>query len=979
MTSVQANGVSNSGPGDHDDNQSVASDLSTAAFKNSFKQDLLQAIENVRYSGTFAFNAELKALPRDVGISVEGVGAISLPLGESCARKIISKARQAPYGKGSDTIVDTAVRNTWELDPAQFTIGWSGWPSYLKKICNVVAQQMGISTTVHADMYKMLLYEKGAMFKAHTDTEKIPGMFGTLVVSLPSTHTGGEVVLKHCGEKVIYESSKSEASCAGWYSDVTHEVRPVTSGYRWVLTYNLAIDRSLPAPSAGLQRSELRPLRHCIRRWLAEGPERQSPYAYHVLNHEYTEANTSYSALKGSDLARVGALRQACNDLPVSLFLALIEKEEMGDVEFDPCDLQYDYRGAMGEYDEDEDDEDDASYHHIGDVFETHHRLKTVRDLEGMVVASQMAIEEDDMLDPDAFEDMVGEEEYEGYMGNSGPSATHWYRLGTVALVPHDSIVDFLDQSSTSYGSSPFPQAQINYLAKQCSRSNVPDYLFAAMIDMFEEALPKLRDDPYLLTDKSVVSNVLKAALRHQRYELVEETIVNLHSLLPLEWYSWLRQWMMKGDREDKTTERFNKLKKGLTLAMSSPGGLTSKFKIITHLVPLPRDLPAGALPTPGPIMEWARQMLRKFLSGDGPRQVTKDDGSSVVDMSLYFDDSILFLSENVVPVFEKRPLAPGFRFRVLLQLMELINKRLLPASEGHNLYRTMARLLIASQAFDALRDARLILKEENKKKARIPRIITDRVYVPPELNDAIISDTLKNFFTFALELSTELDNLAAQFISKVVIQADRLPRNELYTMWLPFSRSIIPIMERKNIPLTTPAYQKLFSTLILSVLDRYLGPEPAKPANWSVPGLSCGCGDCQRVTAFLAHPTQMSGKFPMNKDRRHHIHNRLDGDHVGCTHQSERNTNPHTLVITKTTRPQDLKLQRWLKRLDQVLEQLSQFKAEHLATLLGPDVERVKQLGKRQKGQGNLPHRPAVGEKRRADAACDVIDLTSD
>lgn len=158
MTPVHANSASKSGPGDRDDDQSVAGDLSTAAFEASFKQDLLKAIENIRSSDTFAFNAELKALPRDLGISVDGVGAISLPLGESHARHIISKARRAPYGKGSDTIVDTAVRNTWELDPAQFTITWSGWPSYLKKICNVVAQQMGISTTVHADIYKMLLY-----------------------------------------------------------------------------------------------------------------------------------------------------------------------------------------------------------------------------------------------------------------------------------------------------------------------------------------------------------------------------------------------------------------------------------------------------------------------------------------------------------------------------------------------------------------------------------------------------------------------------------------------------------------------------------------------------------------------------------------------------------------------------------------------------------------------------------------------------
>jgi hypothetical protein len=232
--------------------------------------------------------------------------------------------------------------------------------------------------------------------------------------------------------------------------------------------------------------------------------------------------------------------------------------------------------------------------------------------------------------------------------------------------------VDFLDQSRTSYESSPFPQAQINYLAKQCSRPNVQDYLLTAMIDMFEEALPKLRDDPCLLTDKSVLSNVLKAALRHQIYELVEETLANLRSTLPLEWYSWLRQWMIKGDREDKTIQRFNKLKKGydspdktlylalthtrLTLAMLSSGGLTSKFKIATRFVPLLRDLPPGALPTPGPIMEWARQMLRKVLGGDGPRQVTQDDGSSIVDMALYFDDPIRFLTEkyDFSPIFSQ-------------------------------------------------------------------------------------------------------------------------------------------------------------------------------------------------------------------------------------------------------------------------------------------------------------------------------------
>lgn len=38
-------------------------------------------------------------------------------------------------------------------------------------------KQLGITGPVTAELYKMLLYEKDAPFKPHTDTEKILGMF----------------------------------------------------------------------------------------------------------------------------------------------------------------------------------------------------------------------------------------------------------------------------------------------------------------------------------------------------------------------------------------------------------------------------------------------------------------------------------------------------------------------------------------------------------------------------------------------------------------------------------------------------------------------------------------------------------------------------------------------------------------------------------------------------------------------------------
>lgn len=50
-----------------------------------------------------------------------------------------------------------------------------------------------------ANLYKLRLYEEGGHFKKHRDTEKEPGMFGTLVIQLPSFYQGGELIVEHGG------------------------------------------------------------------------------------------------------------------------------------------------------------------------------------------------------------------------------------------------------------------------------------------------------------------------------------------------------------------------------------------------------------------------------------------------------------------------------------------------------------------------------------------------------------------------------------------------------------------------------------------------------------------------------------------------------------------------------------------------------------------------------------------------------------
>lgn len=258
-------------------------------------------------------------------------------------------------------------------------------------------------------------------------TEKIPGMFGTLVVCLPSTHQGGDVVLRHNGQAHVFRSSAYAQSCAFWYSDVSHEVLPVTSGYRWALTYNLALDPAQPRPSASLlSQVNTQPLRQALNRWLAQDPTtRENEYFYYILDHDYTEASISLNALKAQDLVRVQALKEECNKLPVDVYLALLEKMETGSVEYcpDPYDRRSFYSGGYysgyGGYIEDDEEEDEDGFHALDEVIESSHKVLTLVDLDGHTVTKGLELDEDDILQEDAFEDVDGREEYEGYMGNS--------------------------------------------------------------------------------------------------------------------------------------------------------------------------------------------------------------------------------------------------------------------------------------------------------------------------------------------------------------------------------------------------------------------------------------------------------------------------------------------------------------------------------------------------------------------------------
>lgn len=52
-------------------------------------------------------------------MSVAGLGTVGLPLDKHAAQRLKSHSTLAPFGKGTATMVDQRVRDTWEVDGSQ--------------------------------------------------------------------------------------------------------------------------------------------------------------------------------------------------------------------------------------------------------------------------------------------------------------------------------------------------------------------------------------------------------------------------------------------------------------------------------------------------------------------------------------------------------------------------------------------------------------------------------------------------------------------------------------------------------------------------------------------------------------------------------------------------------------------------------------------------------------------------------------------
>ncbi|MFA7668943.1 MAG: 2OG-Fe(II) oxygenase [Burkholderiaceae bacterium] len=391
---------------------------------------------------SFATHFSIRA---DPGLRVAGIGAVPLPVTVQMAHRLCAVAQPALHGYKDQTRLDPRVRDTWEVPASAINCGSPQWQATLDDALARIKVELGLppELKLEAEPHNLLVYAPGQFFAVHQDSEKADGMLGTMVITLPSSFTGGEFQVSHQGETLTTRGSADRLDILAFYADCHHEVRPVKQGYRVAMTYNLvAHGNALPAE---ISVQNLTALGDALRafwntpsapRW-GGAQETQAPdRLIYLLDHQYTQSGLSWARLKGADAARAHALLKVADQLDAEIFLALADVHETWSAE----EAYQEYENWHYEDDDAGLEDIDPSEPVLQDLIDSDIELRHWLARDGGIFNSDNSVAEytELCLNRASSDCTPFKSEYEGYMGNYGNTVDRWYHRAAVVMWPRE-------------------------------------------------------------------------------------------------------------------------------------------------------------------------------------------------------------------------------------------------------------------------------------------------------------------------------------------------------------------------------------------------------------------------------------------------------------------------------------------------------------------------------------------------------------
>eukprot|EP01040_Poterioochromonas_malhamensis_P013575 gene13575-14947_t len=161
--------------------------------------DIFELIRNKIHQLPFCNHKKID-LPFD-SIEVEGIGKISIPISLNEIERLKTRATQAPFGRGFETLVDREVRDVLQIDGAQLLL----------------------QENVLAETIKDLLGE----MNIDVDAIGAEGKLYKLLLPVEGGYEGGSLVVSHEEEKevVFDKESEKQAYAVAFYADCEHELK----------------------------------------------------------------------------------------------------------------------------------------------------------------------------------------------------------------------------------------------------------------------------------------------------------------------------------------------------------------------------------------------------------------------------------------------------------------------------------------------------------------------------------------------------------------------------------------------------------------------------------------------------------------------------------------------------------------------------------------------------------------------------------
>jgi len=242
------------------------------------------------------------------------------------------------------------------------------------------------------------------------------------------------------------------------------------------------------------------------------------------------------------------------------------------------------------------------------------------------------------------------------------------------------------------------------------------------------------------------------------------------------------------------------------------------------------------------------------------------------------------------VTIVEKNAAHTSFGLGILECLRLPSEDRPSSPSVPKDVYNQLAKLII-----DAL-DVSKLFQRASRDWGPRGCACAGPVALKPSSSGAV--DALQLANTFSDLLTKGADSLVARFANKIVADVGLIPHQAFASLWLPFLGSLLSILEKHKVPLSTPRYRHLFAAILDTYVIRCTGavrykwaPKPDR--------ILCMCRVCILFGRFLRSSVSAASFSSWTESEMDHINRRLV-PHAKESHRCRFRIKNGLLVVRK-------------------------------------------------------------------------------